>query len=388
MSVSLEIVDLDELFHTAAFPPVIVNQFDVFSEADKERLNRLIYTRYEGDSLESIPSCECGKTSGGAKVGSICQHCGTEVMAITERPLEPILWLCPPKGVTTFINPQVWAILEKSMTHSGVSCLEYLVNPGYEANSTTSKTVRKFLGLEIPRGINHFFDHFDEIMQLLFEEGIIKDEAGQRGGKKRDIARFLELYRDRIFCTHIPIPSRLTFITEKTLTTTFAVKAMEPAIDAIRTISDTENPASPLSLRNLQARAMKANKLMVEYHQGVAANLLEGKPGWFRKHVFGTRSPFTFRAVINSLSENHDYEELHLPWALAATTFKVHLTSKLLKRGFSPNQANAFLQEHTLKYHPLLDELFQELIADAPGRGPVVLFNRNEVVKQNCIVRS
>ncbi|MNY13518.1 hypothetical protein D3C86_1466540 [compost metagenome] len=58
-------------------------------------------------------------------------------------------------------------------------------------------------------------------------------------------------------------------------------------------------------------------------------------------------------------------------------TFKIHLTNKLLKRGFTPNEANKFLFENTLCYHPLLDELFKELIAEAPRGGIAVIFQRN-----------
>lgn len=384
---SLEIVDMDEFFASSSFPPVIVNNFNVESEIDKERLNRLIYTRYEGDALEVLPSCECGETRAGFLVNTKCPNCKTLVLPITERPLEPTLWICPPKGVTAFINPQVWAILSKAITHSGVNCLEYLVNPSYECSPTASKAVRKFLSLEIPRGINYFHDHFDEIMETLFDNGIVKGEDGDHGGKRDDLVKFIAMYRKSIFCHSLPIPSKMMFITEKTLTSTFADRTMEPAIDAIRTISATENSSTPLTLKKLQSRAMKANRLLVDYHQDFVTNFLASKPGWWRKHVFGGRSPFTFRAVINSLSENHRYDELHLPWSLSVMVFSIHLTSKLFRRGFSPNAAAAFLNEHTLKYHPLLDELFQELITEAPEEGIAVIFGRNPTLMRGSIQR-
>lgn len=65
--------------------------------------------------------------------------------------------------------------------------------------------------------------------------------------------------------------------------------------------------------------------------------------------------------------------------------FKLHLTNKLLRRGMTPNEAMSFLYEHTLKYHPLLDELFKELLSESPYGGFPVLLNRNPSLKRGSI---
>ena len=133
----------------------------------------------------------------------------------------------------------------------------------------------------------------------------------------------------------------------------------------------------PASQTVREVRAVKAISQLASYYRTFQQEALRGKYGWFRKHVFGSRLHFTFRAVISSLSERHSYDELHLPWSLSVTAFKIHLTSKLIKRGFTPNQINEFLYEHVLKYHPLLDELFQELVSESPCGGIPVVFQRN-----------
>jgi len=381
MGIGLRVISMDHLFQTAPTTPTVVNQFDVNSMEDKERLNQLIYTHYEGDSLNVVPTCECQRTVGEYNVGIRCEECNTVVMSVTERPLTSILWIAPPSGVKTFLNPQVWTILSKGLSWPGVNLLEWLCNPNSVLPANPNKAARKLQSLNIERGINYFYDHFDEIIPVLFDHGIVNGTARQRA----DLWQFIKHYRDSIFARYLPIPSKLGFITEKTVTGTYADETMESAIDAIRTISATENAPTPLTDKVKQARAVKANMLLAKYHQDFMSEALGSKGGWFRKHVFGSRLHFTFRAVISSLSDNHDYRELHLPWSMAVSVYKTHLTSKLIKRGYTPNQCNKFLQEHTPKYHPLIDELFQEMIEESPYLGMPVIFNRNPTLMRGSI---
>lgn len=386
MAINLEIVDMEQMFLTASHPPVIVNEFNVSTTEDMERLNRQIYVRYEGDSLDVLPSCECGELRGEFNVDLTCQSCGTMVMSVTERPVESILWLAPPKEVSTYLNPLVWAVFSDYLTYSaGINLLEYLVNPTYLLPPHPSKQVRRLVSLleerQMERGINYFHSHFDEVMSMLFDQGIIK---GTRDSK-RDLMQFITMYRDRLFTRYLPIPSKLGFITEKTITGTFADETMKPAIDAIRTISATENPPYPLSLRMRQSRAMRANALLAEYHMSFVTNQLSKKRGLLRKQVFGSRGHMTLRAVISSLSDNHRYDECYLPWSASVMTYRLHLVSKLIKRGYTPSQAHRLINGNTLKYHPLLDELFQELINESPYGGLPVLIGRNPTLMRGSI---
>ncbi len=388
MAISAEIIDIDELFNTAPRPPLIVNDFNIYSEADREEIDRLIITQYGSDFLEVEPSCYCGVTKGGHLQGIVCPHCNTQVMAVTERPLETSVWLGLPKGVKAYINPKVHAILSKRLTIAKFNILEHLVNPSLGPPETRNPVVLKYLKLDIPRGINYFYDNFDAIIDKLVEESIlVKDTEDRQGGegKLNSLLNFLKMYRDMLFCQHLPLPTKLMLITEKTLTTTFASSNMMPALNAVRTISETVNPPSPLSLKTLQSRAMKANSLMTQYNEQSFKEFFDQKEGWFRQHVFGTRSHFTFRAVINSLTDPHHYEELHIPWSLGVMVFRLHLLSKLIRTGWTIREAQTLLEENTLRYNPVLDNLFKELIAEAPGGRIAVLFQRNPSLQRGSM---
>lgn len=387
--IAMRLVDIDRDFDTAANPPVIVNTFNVNTAEDKAMLDALIYTYYEGDSLNVVPTCDCGKTKGASKIGSRCPKCNGEIRPVSERPLESLLWLAPPEGVSTFINPQAWTMLSKALTHGGINGLAWLCDPTMSVGNEPHREIRKMMDLGIERGINNFHANFDEIIERLFGAGVI---SGTSRRQKDDLLQWINLNRHKIFCRHLPIPSRMGFVAERSTTGSFADTTMKTAIEAIRTISATVHSLIPLDIRRLQSRTVKANEYLADYHQEYMSATLTSKRGWLRKNVFGSPLYFTFRAVISSLSERHEYDELHLPWGVAVSTYAIHLTSKMYRmnnpdtgRPFTPNEVLKHLREHTLRYSPLLDQLFKELIAEAPYKGLPVLFNRNPSLDRGSI---
>lgn len=382
--VYLDIVDFDGLFRIMQNEALFVNDFDVNTVDGKRKLNQMLHVRYDGDTLDVLPSCDCGEINGQFNVGVKCKQCNTEVMSVTERPLESTLWFRTSQGVKAFINPAIWVILSKAFRQSGFNPIEYLCNPTYKPNKGATVPLRRLEPYKLGRGLNYFIDNFDSIMEILFRVNPTKIKPYE----KEVLEAFIHKNRDKVFCQYIPIPSRLTFIVEDTAVGVYADNSMRGAFDAIRTITSIESSAIPVSDRVREVRTVKAISQMAEYYNTFIKTSLATKHGWIRKHVLGSRLHFTFRAVISSMSDNHEYDELHLPWSMSVMAFKLHLTSKLLRRGFSPNEATKFLFEHTLTYHPLLDELFQEIISETPeGRGYPVLFSRNPTLQRGSVYR-
>jgi hypothetical protein len=62
---------------------------------------------------------------------------------------------------------------------------------------------------------------------------------------------------------------------------------------------------------------------------------------------------------------------------MSVMLFRTHLSAKLQRRGFTPRESNSFLNEHTLQYSPLMDELFCELISESPFGGIPIILQRN-----------
>lgn len=390
MGIEASIIDLDGVFDHSPIQPIIINHFDVHSDEDKERINKLVMMEYGTDFIEVEPSCLCGALKGGRYLGVVCPSCATKVSPITERALEPSAWIEVPKGVKAFLNPKVWTILSSYLTYKRFNILEHLVNPITKDPEPTDNNpmANRYLKLNLPRGINHFVDHFEEVIDALVEANLIKKDKDDRldgTGRVSHLLNFLAMYREVLFCKHLPLPTRLLMIVEKTPMTMFMNRTILPALEAVRIISGLESEEKEYSARSLQSKAMRANKLMAEYSEEFFRTFFDPKKGWLRQHMFGTRSHFTSRAVINSLHEAHDYREIHLPWSLSVELFRLHLISKLLKRGWSVKEAMDHLESHTLTFDPLLDGLFKEMIEEAPGHRIPMLGNRNPSLLRNSL---
>lgn len=395
MGIRLRLVDHDVLFEKATNVPTILNHFDLHSRQHMEQLNELIYTTYNDDSLEIQPRCECGGVSGEFNVGVECPECGVPCLSVTERPLESSLWIAAPTRVDTLINPEVWIILNNRLRDGGVSVLEWLTNPYMVVPpEKVPESIRKLKERKMPRGLNHFYRNFDEIMDLLINGKIVKNGKLE---ERNELLQFLQENRGAIFSKHLPVPSKLAFITEQTPMGTYADPIMGPAVEAIRTVSSIENSITPISQAKRESRTVKAIMQLAEYYDAFYSKSLGPKPGWFRKHIYGSRVHFSFRAVISSISDPHHYEEAHLPWSMAVMFFKLHITSKLLKpsqsmldsglikRGFTPNEAIRHIHKNTLCYDPLIDFIFKELIEDSPHKSIPVMIQRNPSLTRGSI---
>lgn len=383
MGVLVEIVDLNRWFATLQTQPLLVNDFDISSDDTREQLNQLMYSHYEGDTLNVVPQCKCGNLSGAFLIDVTCPVCHVQVRSVTERELEPILWCAPPSGVHTLMNPQCWTMLTKAMKYGSLNLLEHLCNPNMAMPQTQPKEAQRYLQLKIPRGINYFYEHFDVIMGQLFDNNLIYANKPRR--LRDEFRQFLEENRGVIFARYLPCPSRLSLITEKTVISSYSDPSNPKILDAILTISTTENSTRPLSLEVKQARATEAIKKFAEYHQDVRGTTLFKKEGWARKHLFGTRSHWTFRGVITSLSENHIRDELHIPWSMAVMVLEFHLYNKLLKRNYSPTECTLLINESVLQYNPLIDSLFTEMIDESPYDGILCTLGRNPTLVRGSI---
>lgn len=371
MGFHLKLVDFDTMFRQSVRPPVILNDHDITTKEGKEALNAILRVRYEGDTMNSVPRCACGKVTGRANLPIVCDVCNTKPVASTDQPLEPSVWMAPLEGCVGFVNPTAWIILEKALTDNGTSMIEWMCSPTFTPAGEPRARMKRLMVLyeekSFQRGINYFIENFDVIFKALLEYGLVYNN---KPAMTQMLSQFVAKFRHALFPHYLPMPSRLVFITEDTVTGRYADIGMTPALDAARTISEYSRAKIPFSLKVREARMVKCITLLSEFYQTTVTTTLGRKEGMERKHVFGSRLHLSARAVITSISNNHIYDEIYLPWSLSALLFQTFLTSKLLHRGYTPNEAKAFIYENCLRHHPLMEELFNELIAEGFGDPP------------------
>jgi hypothetical protein len=382
MGVSLSLENHDLLFQQqTAHIPIILNDYNNQSEDSKRQLNELIYTATEGDVLSNIPACSCNATFGEHKLNAedpvICPECGTPVVAKFEKKIDPLLWIRSPNGVEKLINPVVWTMMKREFTKGGFEVIRWICDPYYKVSSKQSKYItavnEMLMGLNVRRGYNAFIQNFDAIIDGLYSMRLF----AKPGRKKTSFKKFLERYRDAIFSDYIPLPNRALLVVENTNVGRYMDPIILDSIDAIQTMAGIDSDLNNFTVQVKENRTLKTIVQLAAYYESVYRFTLGKKQGILRKHVFGSRAHFSFRAVVSSLTGSHFYDEIHIPWNLAVTVLRVHLANKLEARGFSPNDIFALLNEYTTQYHPLLDELFKELIAEAPGGAIPATMQRN-----------
>lgn len=361
MSKHFKLDSLDEIF-SKVINPIIINDLDSVTEEDKRSVNSIIMTTYEHeDVLSAVPSCSCRYVSKGYNLGRICPKCNTPVVRPAEGSIDLNVWLRVPDGVTAFMSPVVWIQINRVLSPSGFSLLEWLTNPNARSTArksqNTIKRMRKFEELEWVRGINYLVANFDRFLDLLLEFRIPKAPA---------LVSVLRGKEDCIFSQYLPMPTKSLLVLERTYVGNYADVSIAGAVDAARTIMSLRTD-SRNDIKYLESKTVSIIKNLSQYYTKTIKDSFCGKKGWLRGQLFSSRSQFCFRGVITSISGPHHYEDLHIPWAQGLELFKYHLISKLLHRNFNSRDAFELVESSGNVYVPILDELFQEIINDVPN---------------------
>lgn len=374
MGIKLELVNFTDLFNGTVEIPTIINDIPSNTEDDKLKINRLISTKYENtDLFSNKPSCECGNITDGYNLGVMCFNCNTPVSEVFDKQLKPLVWMRNPKDVAPLINPMVWTMLTKKFTKSGFNIIEWLCNTDYQPSCTRPLEIQELVAMGIKRGYNNFVANFDSILDTLYSLKYFKE----RKDTSDSLRVLLNMSRNCIFSNYLPLPNKALLIIEDTKVGTYIDPILVGAIDAIRTISSIDAPLANYTIRQKENRTVKTIAMLADFYYTVYHDLLAGKSGLFRKHVFGSRNHYAARAVISSSTKKHMYNEIEIGWSHACTMLKTHLYSKLLRRGFTPNRATGFIQQCCMKYDPLMDAIFKELIDESPRKGLICILVRN-----------
>lgn len=387
MAVKFELTSFDKLYHGLSNEKVVINKIDIFIEENKEVLDSYMMRNYDTDNISTIPSCQCGELKGNYYLNTVCSRCNSRVSASVEDNISFLLWSKQVEGVEKYISPYLLSVLldRYKITRPPTAIVEYLILP---PNKLTKRQPKQNLhrlekldmllaSLGIPKGYNSFVANFYTIIPIL--------EAEFVKGPKEESEEFVQWLIDNqanIFSEYLPYPNNIMFVMDSNPLGRFIDREVINPINTIRRMTGID-----LQTRSNNIKQQRVAKSLVElskfYHNYMKSKIFP-KPGLIRQHVSSTRSHFTARGVITSIPGPHQYDEIHLPWSMSVTLFRPHVLSGLYKRGYGYNQAIAFMMEHNRTYHPLMDEIFNDIIK-ASGSGVRVMFNRNPGLHRGSI---
>lgn len=376
-----KLIDFDEMFSHLGAPPLIANDFDLWTAEGKQQFKSLLMTEYDGDFSSPVPSCRGGHIKGSQNYGMVCPVCSTPCVDDVERSVEPSMWIKAP-GDLPFVQPAVWTVLNQWFTTKSGSLLHYITDPTLKVPENTA-WVDKYKALGLPRGLSVLKENFDEMLGA-----IVKIVPNKTRAQRREMLDFIMFAKDKFFCKYLPVPNQMAFIVEKNDYGRFADENMAEAYSAIYDIVFAEGRRTDgVTMRNVSLRrkehvTTRAMTDLTSYYRYFVAKIAGDKEGVWRQHVFGTMLHWTARGVITSIVGQHHYQDCHLPWAMAIQLLKAHLYGKLIQGGdyhepLTVNQAFRRINHAVSNYDELLHRLMNDMIADSIYRGIPITLQRN-----------
>lgn len=391
MAVTQNLLNLDEYFKFTPGQKIIVNDLNLLNVDDIETINKSLMTVYDNtDIISTKPQCECGNLSGRYLLDHWCSLCGTQCKDVHDK-VYPIIWLKALHPRLKFLNPAFYTMLARLLDNS-IDALRWLSDDKYNPPVKIQPYLmhlKEILGNV--RSYSNTIENIPKIINYLMTLSKFKNPD-----KQFSLVYLLDLYNTNmkdVFSDHLPIVNKKLFVRENTNKGVFVnlvvADAMEVVMSWVKTCSMDKMSFNNPNLENGEIDSKlfkkydlatirtlsKLSEMCVSYFDKYVAQ----KSGILRKHVYGSRSHFTFRNVIVSRSGPHRHDQIIAPWVVGCSTFRPYLLNKLVhQRGFGYRDASNLILKSVKKYDPLIDELLQELVNEAPDpRGIPVLAQRN-----------
>ena len=392
MSLFQRQIDFNKMVRELPFTPIIVNDLNMVTEEDQKLVEELIVTTFNGDKVTLLPTCQCGKTKGVFSKVTHCDVCHTEVKSQMTSDVFSDLWFRAPKGVDTLIVPHYWIRIKDLLSRPRFCLMTYLTNTAYMPSDKNPEIIGLLIRAGITkRGLNYF-------TQNLY--GILEAVAAMPRFKTKQEAIY-ELLADmrnnpeKVFSQYIPLPNKSMMVIESNNLGIYIDKWVLDAKSAIKMMVGIDKNVFVKNIENRTSKSMDA--LAAVYYLYIEQNL-KPKTGLLRKHTGPTRTVFSCRNVLISETGPHHYEDLSIPWCSATVTFSTLIMNKLLKRGYSLNQAKGLLTTHLHQYHKDIDQCFDEILEESKqsdvngmtnvvGRNPSMLVGSTQTKKLTKIYR-
>lgn len=386
----MKLINLDKLFINSPNARIINNE-SLMSRSLSADFIKSIYSNTDGD-LGFVPSCECGRTHGVAKVGSVCPDCNTVCSSVFVDKLEHVSWLDIPEEMGPVLHPVWYEVLAQltsmKVNKIKVSLLDFILNPELEKNRKQKIFMpENFEPFVIGRGFKAFYENVDYYLDVwLYKyETTVKKTA-----LVKDIIKLREMYGDCMFTRKLPIlHNSLHPITDNGATLKYIDSSSKNILAAAINLSVEKFKLHSTRKRNhhVDKALFDIYKTVLDYYNSLITTKIQSKKGILRKHIFGSRIHYGFRTVVHPHNVAMPMDEIVLPWGIMVNSLKLILLNFLVNRYHKTVDEAMTLFYHALtNYDPLIDKCLREYIDETPkGKIPIAL-GRNPTLNYGSIM--
>lgn len=378
---NLPVLDFEKTFRNSINPFIIPCNTEVL-KTKKQAAEFVKYIFTDGGMGDVLSTtCDCGKSQGAYRAGSICSHCKTIVREPNSTELGYNAWLEIPECLPPLLQPIVYHTLDRWM---GAIKKQSILNSFLDPEGKLPEQ----LASRFETGVMYFYTHFDEIMEYMFTE--YKDSMIYNPAKRKEETRtnkksvamkeYLRINRAALFTRHYPALDRNLHVLTKQGTIGRADNTSQYILKVAIEIANVNlvYSMSPNDKLTLERNAYSIITTYAAYSETILDTNMLSKYGFFRRHILGSRCHFSFRAVIIPITDLSMPDEIKISWSIAIIQFKLEVLNLLINRyNMSFSEAQQKHQRALGTFDPTIHEIFKTLIAECPYKGLPTLLGRN-----------
>jgi hypothetical protein len=311
----------------------------------------MIKVEYDGDHISTIPRCSCGHFNRPDKRYKTCPRCNTQCVTITNHAIEADMFIRPPKGVHKLMRPASFTMLSNFFTHSKLNVIAFLINRNEKVPPRLANLQTLLESHGIKRGLNFFIENFDRVVEVLIG---LKLHRSVNKAEKAEFLQWIKQYQSSFFVDYLPIPSKITFVTEVTPLGKYVDGTITDALDSICSILNIDENSEHTSSFVKENRSAKAIMQLADFYYTYIKTHINPKEGWSRQHMYGTMTDFTGYCVISSTTRNVDVEAVKTPWSYSVGLLKMHISSWIINNnpGMNARKIEERIIQAVSKYDP------------------------------------
>ena len=359
---------------------IVVNDINaLIDNTSSNAVNEELYTIYNKNYVENLPSCNCGNFKSKFREGKVCPICKT--VCKEEKGSKPVIWIRAFDNMP-FINTTFWSMVRYSIDRK-FDVLRYLSDTSYNPTKKP-EYIHGLLSLVGKRSYPNMLKNFTKIIEYVKSVSKFKRDSHLLQ-TLNDIINIWETKREDIFSKHLPIHNKKLFVMEATNKGRFINLLVSTTIDVVNGWLLSHDNITENKMSNLTAKTIS---MLSESDRGIVKDYIAGKKKLLRKHIFGFRVPFSFRCTITSIPGPHKYDEVQIPYNIGVTAFEPMILNIMVKRfGMKYMEAQRHIYAHVNTVSPIISEALDIITAESPGGRIHLGLQRNPTLMPGSILK-